>query len=109
MADPSHPEPETQGAISVDRILSTLTDGEMELQGQFLWGSNYTFLARVTDDELSLYAVYKPTAGVRPLWDFDCDTLGRREVATYLLSAHLGLPAVPPTVLRDGPHGPGSV
>jgi uncharacterized repeat protein (TIGR03843 family) len=81
----------------------------MELQGQFLWGSNYTFLVQVTEDELSLLAVYKPAAGERPLWDFDHATLGQREVATYWLSVALGWPAVPPTVLRDGPHGHGSV
>ncbi len=92
-----------------ERVLVVLAEGEMELEGQFMWGSNYTFLARVGDAETSILAVYKPSAGERPLWDFDRDTLCRREVATYLLSVHLGWPAVPPTVLRDGPHGPGSV
>jgi uncharacterized repeat protein (TIGR03843 family) len=30
-------------------------------------------------------------------------------VAAYLVAAELGWPRVPPTVLRDGPEGPGSV
>jgi hypothetical protein len=54
-------------------------------------------------------AVYKPTAGERPLWDFEQSSLCKREVASYLLSQALGWPAIPPTVLRDGVHGPGSV
>lgn len=96
-------------AISLDRVLTLLAEGEIQLQGRFLWGSNYTFLVRVTDQELSLPAVYKPSAGERPLWDFDHATLCRREVAAYILSRHLGWPLIPPAVLRDGPHGPGSV
>ena len=92
-----------------EQALTLLAQGEMEIQGQFLWGSNYTFLARVSNTEESTLAVYKPAAGERPLWDFDHASLGRREVATYRLSAALGWPSVPPTVLREGPHGPGSV
>ena len=42
------------------------------------------------------------------MWDFE-PGLHRREVATYLLSEHLGLGVIPPTVLRDGPLGEGSV
>jgi hypothetical protein len=98
-----------QEEISPEHVLSLLAEGEMKLEGQFTWGSNYTFLARVRDAETSILAVYKPSAGERPLWDFDRSTLCRREVATYLLSVYLGWPAVPPTVLREGPHGPGSV
>ncbi|HZD18852.1 MAG TPA: SCO1664 family protein, partial [Actinomycetota bacterium] len=36
-------------------------------------------------------------------------TLHRREVAAFVLADALGWPRVPPTVLRDGPRGPGSV
>lgn len=100
---------EEQREIPLDHVLALLRQGEMELEGQFLWGSNYTFLARMSDSETSVLAVYKPSAGERPLWDFDRDTLCHREVATYLLSVELGWPAIPPTVLRDGHHGPGSV
>ncbi|HEX5690448.1 MAG TPA: SCO1664 family protein, partial [Roseiflexaceae bacterium] len=54
-------------------------------------------------------AVYKPRRGERPLWDFPRGTLCQREVAAYLLSEALGWSLVPPTVLREGPHGVGSV
>jgi uncharacterized repeat protein (TIGR03843 family) len=53
--------------------------------------------------------VYKPVAGERPLWDFPTHTLAHREVAAHVLSAALAWHVVPPTVLRDGPFGPGSV
>lgn len=53
--------------------------------------------------------MYKPVAGEKPLWDFPSQTLARREAAAYRLSAASGLAVVPPTVLRDGPFGPGSV
>ncbi|MEY2957736.1 MAG: hypothetical protein RLZZ01_304, partial [Actinomycetota bacterium] len=52
-------------------------------------------------------AIYKPVRGERPLWDFE-PGLHRRELATYLLSEVLGIGAVPPTVIRDGPLGEGS-
>jgi uncharacterized repeat protein (TIGR03843 family) len=54
-----------------------------------------------------LYAVWKPTIGERPLFDFPIGTLTRREVAAYLVSEALGWGIVPPTVLRDGPYGEG--
>ena len=53
--------------------------------------------------------VYKPVAGERPLWDFPDGTLAGREVASYAVSEALGWDVVPPTLLRDGPHGPGMV
>jgi uncharacterized repeat protein (TIGR03843 family) len=43
------------------------------------------------------------------LWDFPARTLARREVAAFVLSVAGGWDVVPPTVLRDGPFGPGSV
>lgn len=81
--------------------------GELTLEGQFTWGSNYTFLVRVGAE---LEGVYKPVKGEQPLWDFPPETLAGREVAAYLLSEALGWKLVPPTVLRaDGPFGPGSL
>ena len=74
------------------------------------WGSNYTFAVGLTDPEgRSHLGIYKPQAGERPLWDFPHGTLYRREYASYLLSRALGWNLVPPTVIRDGPHGEGSV
>ena len=54
-------------------------------------------------------AVYKPQRGESPLWDFPQGSLCRREVAAYIVARELGWPHVPPTVLREGPEGPGSV
>jgi uncharacterized repeat protein (TIGR03843 family) len=56
----------------------------------------------------TLTAVYKPRRGERPLWDFPDGTLYQRERASFLLSHALGWQIVPPTVIREGPHGVGS-
>jgi uncharacterized repeat protein (TIGR03843 family) len=72
------------------------------------WASNATFLVEVRQAAQSVLAVYKPGRGERPLWDFP-PRLFRREVAAYLLSEALGWDVVPPTILRDGPHGEGSL
>jgi uncharacterized repeat protein (TIGR03843 family) len=93
-----------------DAILTTLQKGEITIKGEFLWGSNYTFLSEVVHAGVTLQAVYKPTRGERPLWDFPAATLARREVAAYTLSEALGWKIVPPTVFtRKGPVGPGSL
>ena len=73
-------------------------------------GSNYTFLVNVQYDGNELKAVYKPSKGEQPLWDFPDNTLAHREVAAYLVSEALGWNFVPYTALReDGPYGPGSI
>ena len=54
-----------------------------------------------------LLAVWKPTRGEQPLFDFPIGTLTRREVAAFLVSEALGWGIVPPTLLRDGPLGEG--
>jgi hypothetical protein len=56
-----------------------------------------------------LLAVWKPTAGEQPLFDFPIGTLTRREVAAFLVSEATGWSIVPPTLLRDGPYGEGSL
>lgn len=89
--------------------LPLLAHGELEVLGLLPRASNYTFLARVSRGDRQVLAVYKPRAGEAPLWDFPEGTLCRREVAAYTVARALGWPRVPPTVLRDGPDGPGSV
>ena len=96
-------------AVALDRIIALLAQGEMEVLGLLPWSSNYTFLTTVGDASLQCLAVYKPQRGERPLWDFAEGTLCLREVAAYLVSQALGWSFIPPTVLRDGPHGLGSV
>jgi hypothetical protein len=89
--------------------LRALERGDLEPLGLLPRSSNYTFLARVRDGDEETLAVYKPVAGETPLVDFPEGTLAAREVAAYVLAEALGWPRVPPTVLRDGPHGPGAV
>lgn len=91
-------------------LIEALSTGQIQLTGEFPWGSNHTFLAEVAAGATRLQAVYKPAAGERPLWDFPQRTLARREVAAYRTSRALGWDLVPPTVLReDGPAGGGSL
>jgi len=70
--------------------------------------SNATFLVNVTCNDKEVRGIYKPRKGERPLWDFE-PGLHRNEVAAYRLSEAMGLGIVPPTILRDGPFGEGSV
>jgi hypothetical protein len=87
-----------------------LAQGEIVACQAMAWGSNENFLVAVrADSDPPVLAVYKPQAGEAPLWDFPDGTLYRREYAAYLVSRALGWPAVPPTVVREGPFGIGTV
>ncbi len=91
-------------------IQDILLNGEIELQGQFVLGYNYTFLVQVHYQKNSIQAVYKPCQGEQPLWDFPPDSLSKREMAAYLVSQALDWGLVPATVLCEaGPFGPGSL
>jgi hypothetical protein len=101
---------DTASQLADETIQEILLNGEIELQGQFVLGYNYTFLVQVRGQNNSLQAVYKPRRGEQPLWDFPADSLSKREVAAYLVSQALGWDLVPVTVLRKtGPFGPGSL
>ncbi len=90
-------------------ILEFLSESDIRLLGLMPHASNFTFLAELRAGPRTALGVYKPRDGETPLWDFREGTLCRREVAAYALAESLGWPSVPPTVLRDGPHGVGSV
>lgn len=106
MTDPS-PAART---VKLETLLQVLQDGQIHVQGLLPNGSNYTFFALVSDGDTRTFAVYKPTRGEQPLWDFPEETLALREVAAYLTSEALGWNFVPPTVYRtQGPHGAGSL
>lgn len=91
-------------------IYEYLLKGDFEIEGQFMWGSNYTFLSELSYQDQKFKTVYKPVGGERPLWDFPSETLARREVAAYLVSEAGSWHFVPPTVFRqEGPNGPGSL
>jgi hypothetical protein len=81
-------------------ILKIMAEGKLTLQGQFVNGSNYTFLAQAELDSQQIPVVYKPNRGEQPLWDFPERTLARREAAAYLLSESLGWSLVPLTIYR---------
>jgi hypothetical protein len=90
-------------------ILAALHGGTVEVEGLVPWGSNYTFLAHISHAKGDIDAIYKPSKGERPLWDFARGTLCRRERAAFLVSQALDWHIVPPTVLRDAPLGWGSL
>ena len=88
--------------------LELLARGEITVKGRLPGSSNRTFLVEVAHAGHTALAVYKPGAGERPLWDFP-PGLYQRELAAYLLSEALAWGLVPPTIVRDGPAGEGSL
>ncbi|HUC32450.1 MAG TPA: SCO1664 family protein [Ilumatobacteraceae bacterium] len=90
-------------------ILRLLECAEVDIEGRMPWSSNATFLVNlVSGGERQGQAIYKPLRGERPLWDFE-PGLHRREMAAYRLSEVMGIGLVPPTVIREGPLGEGSL
>jgi len=103
-------------ADEVGVVVKALQDGELKLVGQVTDASNVALLCEVVPAEAAAAAtgrpvrvIYKPVQGERPLWDFPEGTLAGREVATFEVSRAGSWGVVPPTVLRDGPYGEGSV
>lgn len=96
--------------MDIELVLKALREGALQLEGQFVYGSNYTFMVDCRYKGKDIQAVYKPVRGERPLWDFPEQTLAHREVAAYLVSEALGWGLVPPTVFRtrETLMGPGS-
>jgi uncharacterized repeat protein (TIGR03843 family) len=90
-------------------VPGVLQHGRIDVTGRLVDASNATLFGTVSADGVELQCVYKPVRGERPLWDFPDGTLAGREVATYLISEAAGFELVPPTVMRDGPFGPGMV
>ncbi len=86
-------------------LISELENGEIQILGRLVAASNASLFCKVGQ----VNGIYKPIAGERPLWDFPDGQLAFREVATYLTSEALQLKCVPPTILRDGPYGTGSL
>jgi hypothetical protein len=95
--------------VVAPETLALLETGDLEVLGLLPRASNFTFLSRVSGGGEHTLAVYKPRSGEAPLWDFPEGSLAAREVAAFVVASELGWPRVPPTVLRDGPQGPGSV
>lgn len=97
--------------IELKRIIKNLQFGQLSLIGRALTGSNATFLAELLTPELTIQAIYKPSNGERPLWDFPDFTLAQREVAAFIVSFLLKWNLVPPTIFRSQPaiYGKGSL
>lgn len=109
MATDERDEPvEIQVDWPVADPLDLLAHGDVEVVGRMPWSSNATFLVQLCFDDRRAQAVYKPVRGERPLWDFPSG-LHKREVAAYELSEALGWGIVPPTIVREGPLGEGSL
>src|SRR4051794_3905633 len=89
--------------------LELIRTGEIDLEGRLLDASNVTLVGTIRTGALAAECVYKPVAGERPLWDFPDGTLAGREISAFLVSEATGWQVVPPTVLREGPFGPGMV
>ncbi len=99
--------------------LDLLASGKLEIEGRLVDASNATLYCTIRTNGRNpktakargsggqVACVYKPIAGERPLWDFPMGTLAGREVAAYAVSRAAGWDVVPPTVMRDGPFGPG--
>lgn len=94
---------------SAEDVLQLLQDGELEVEGRLTDASNTVLRVWAELSGSRIPAVYKPVRGERPLWDFPDGTLAARERAAYLVSVAGGWSCIPPTVLRDGPFGEGSV
>jgi len=94
-------------------VLDLLCTGHVVSCTSPLYGSNDSYLLRLArtpdNSEIVCGAVYKPRRGEAPLWDFPDGSLFRREYAAFLTSRALGWMFVPPTAIRTGPHGIGSI
>jgi uncharacterized repeat protein (TIGR03843 family) len=106
-----------------DALVARLRTAPLDVLGRMPWASNGTFLVQLADEPgsapeadgdddpegcPSTRGIYKPRRGERPLWDFP-PGLYKREAAAFELGAALGWWVVPPTVVREGPLGEGSV
>jgi hypothetical protein len=110
LRDESGGDEATPAPLLEDEALALLQTAEFSASRLIPWGSNYSFaVALQAPDGRSQLAIYKPMAGEAPLYDFPDGTLHKREYAAYLLSRWAGWDLVPPTVIREGPRGIGSV
>ena len=111
MTDQPNPNPQSSSPIvSIETALEVICKGKIEKEhGLLRWSSNYAFLLALRLEDVQVTAVYKPQKGERPLWDFPDGTLCYREYASFLTSQELGWQIVPPTALREGARGIGTM
>jgi len=104
---PAAPTGDGTRPLEDEAALELLGRGTLEVEGRLVEASNATLYCSVSHQGVQAACVYKPVAGERPLWDFPPGTLAGREVAAYAVSRAAGWGIVPPTIMRDGPFGPG--
>ncbi len=107
----NHPEswmPDKEAA-AISRACHLLRQAEIKSCDLLFSGSNYVFLATMVKDGTEIKTIYKPRRGETPLWDFPDGTLYKREYAAFLVSQALEWYLIPPTVIREGPFGIGSM
>lgn len=98
--------------MDTSSALALLRDGELEVIGRVRDASNvvlYCAIGMPGDAPADLHVAYKPIRGERPLDDFAPGSLAAREEAAWWVSEALGWSVAPPTIVRDGPAGPGAV
>ena len=100
---------EPTAVLAEKDALDLLARGRIDIEGRLVDASNTTLRAEISLDGITRRCVYKPVRGERPLWDFPDGTLAGREVSAFLVSQATRWDLVPPTILRDGPLGPGAL
>ena len=96
--------------LSSSEICAALQHGGIIAHRPFQTGWNSNFLLEIDcGGSSSCSAIYKPQRGEAHLWDYPPGTLFQREYLAYRVNQALGWNQVPPTGMRDGPHGVGSV
>jgi uncharacterized repeat protein (TIGR03843 family) len=94
--------------IETARALELLALGDITVVGRMPWSSNATFLVDIEHAGLCAQGIYKPARGERPLWDFP-SCIYKREALAFDFSEYFGWDLVPPTIVREGPIGEGSL
>jgi len=96
-------------AEAIDRVCQLLEKAEITDCNLLYRGSNYVFIVTLVNNSRETKAVYKPRQGEAPLYDFPDGTLYKREYTAFLMSQALEWYLVPPTVIRSGPFGIGTM
>jgi hypothetical protein len=97
------------GSLTIPQACDLLQQAKVRNCNLLSNASNYVFLATMIMQENKVKAIYKPRQGEIPLWDFPDGTLYKREYAAFVVSEALQWQLIPPTVIRDGPYGIGSM
>ena len=95
--------------VELINLCNFMQAAEIESCDWLLAGSNHVFVVRMVHNGREVQSIYKPRKGETPLWDFPDGTLYKREYATFLISLEIGWYFVPPTIIRQGPYGIGSM